>query len=76
MGTVIEFHGIKIKVNANDHNPPHVHIEGCGGRARYDLNKMEYMEYEGFSRSDLRAIESVIRRKAWLLWDEWRRFHD
>ena len=76
MSTVIEFHGIKIKVNATDHNPPHVPIEGCGGKARFDLVKMEFMKFQGFSRSDLRAIEDVIRRKVWLLWDEWRRFHE
>ncbi len=76
MGTVIEFEGVKIKINAKDHNPPHAHIEGNGGKARYNLKTMEFIEYSGFSRSDLNTIESIIRRKIWLLLDEWRRFHE
>lgn len=31
MSTVISFNGVKIKVNARDHSPPHAHVEGKYG---------------------------------------------
>jgi hypothetical protein len=76
IGTVLEFHGIKIKVNARDHHPPHVHIEGRGGNARFNLLSREFMESKGFSRSDLDLIREQILIDYDVLYSEWRRFHE
>ena len=37
MGTVLEFNGIKIRVNPREHSPPHIHVVGNGGSARFNL---------------------------------------
>ena len=56
MGTVDEFNGVKIRVNPRDHLPPHVHVVGNGGNARFSIDSMEWMESVGFTRSDLKTI--------------------
>jgi len=76
MGMIDQFHGIIIKVNARDHNPPHVHVIGKGGEARFNIKTMKWMESRTFSRSDLRAIEEVIERRIDECWNEWRRIHE
>lgn len=76
MGEVIYFHGVSIRVNPRDHNPPHVHVIGNGGKARFNLKTMEWMDSKGFTRSDLVAIREVIERRIEECWEEWRRNHD
>lgn len=76
MGTIVEFKGVKIRVNPRDHLPPHVHVIGNGGIARFNLETLEWMESREFSRSDLRAIEEVISEYLEELWAEWRRCHE
>jgi len=76
MGTIDSFHGVHIRVNPRDHNPPHVHVVGNGGKARFNLKTMEWMESSGFTRSDLKAIQEVIERRIEECWDEWRRCHE
>ena len=76
MSTIDEFNGVKIRVNPRDHYPPHIHIVGNGGSARFNIDSMEWMESLGFTRSDLKAIEEVIHRRIDEIWDEWRRGHE
>lgn len=76
MGTVVEFNGIKIRVNPRDHYPPHVHVVGKGCSARFNIQTMEWMESLEFSRSDLKAIEAVIYRRILEIWQEWERHHE
>lgn len=76
MVLIERFRGIKIKVNANDHNPPHCHVEGNGGKARFDLAEMEFMESEGFTRKDLEEIRAAIELYLPEIWATWRELHD
>lgn len=76
MGTVDSFCGIKIKVNARDHNPPHCHVEGNGGKARYNIVTMEWMESEGFTAADRNRIEIVIKRRIQEIRELWSEYHD
>ncbi len=76
MGTIVDFNGVKIRVNPRDHYPPHVHVDGNGGVARFNIETMEWMESLEFSRSDLRAIEEVIHQRIEEIWAEWRRCHE
>jgi len=76
MGTIVEFNGVKIRVNPRDHLPPHIHIVGNGGNARFNIDSMEWMESLGFTRSDLNAIEEVIHRRIAEIWDEWKKCHE
>lgn len=76
MGTVVSINGLKIKVNAKDHNPPHCHVEGRGGNGRYDIYKMEWMEVNGFSKSDQAKIESVILTFLDEIRNLWSEYHE
>ena len=75
MGEVTNFHGISIRVNPRDHSPPHLHVVGKGGHARFNILAMTWMDSKGFSRSDLSAIKGVIERRIEECWDEWRHNH-
>jgi len=76
MGTVVEFYGVKIRVNPRDDRPPYIHIVGNGGNARFNIEAMAWMNSLGFSRSDLKSIEEVIHQYIDEIRDEWRRIHE
>jgi hypothetical protein len=64
------------KINDDDHNPPHVHIEGGGASVRMNLLTLQFMDREtGFSNSTLRKILEKVRENRWLLLDEWEKKH-
>ena len=71
------FESLKFKINANDHNPPHVHVEGKGSSVRIDLVTLEFMDKEtDFSQGTLdRIMNEVIKRKEELL-SEWNAYHE
>jgi hypothetical protein len=70
------FESLKFKINANDHNPPHVHVEGKGSSVRINLLTLDFMDDKtDFSRGTLDLIMSeVIKRKDELLleWEAYR----
>lgn len=74
---VFIFESLKFKINANDHNPPHVHIEGKGASVRINLLTLMYMDDEtDFSRGTLdRIMAEVTKRKEELL-EEWKKYHE
>ena len=74
---VFIFESLKFKINVNDHNPPHVHIEGHGTSVRIDLLKLDFMDAEtDFSQGTLdRIMGEVIKRKEELM-AEWRNYHE
>jgi hypothetical protein len=69
--TVYEFDGIKIRIHAGDHNPPHVHVEGKGYEARFELKTMTLISNSGFSRSDISLIREQIEMRAVTLLEIW-----
>ena len=75
--TVFIFGSLKFKINANDHNPPHVHIEGNGTSIRINLLILEFMDDETqFSKAALgRIMTETIRRKEELM-EEWKNYHE
>lgn len=76
MVLIDQFRSIKIKVNARDHNPPHCHVEGNGGKARFNLITMEFMESEGFTKKDLMEITQVIARRYEEILEIWSELHN
>ncbi|OFZ54963.1 MAG: hypothetical protein A2428_03050 [Bdellovibrionales bacterium RIFOXYC1_FULL_54_43] len=76
MSTVVELNnGLKLTINADDHNPPHVHVIGRGGIAIINLRTFRPMIVKGFSLSDLRKINSAVRHYAPLLLAKWDELH-
>lgn len=67
---------LSYKINDDDHNPPHVHVEGGGASVRINLNTLEVMDSQtDFSASTLRQILEKVRENKWLLLDEWEKRH-
>lgn len=64
------------KINENDHNPPHVHVEGLGASVRINLLTMEVMDNEtDFSSSTLKKIIEKVSENRILLLDKWEEVH-
>ena len=74
---VFIFESLKFKINANDHNPPHVHVEGRGTSVRINLLTLDFMDDQtDFSQGTLdRIMSEVIKRKCELL-EEWEKYHE
>lgn len=74
---VFNFESLKFKINANDHNPPHVHVEGRGAGVRINLLTLDFMDDRtDFSQGTLDLIlKEVLKRKDELL-EEWKKYHE
>ncbi len=74
--TVFEFDGVKVRIHKKDHNPPHVHVEGKGYEARFDLRTMELLGNTGFSRGDIARIRAELEARALKLMEVWNAFNE
>jgi hypothetical protein len=75
MSTVFQSRGIKFKINSNDHNPPHVHVEGYGCNVRVNLLTLEQMDDTEFSHGDLKRIIDAIQTYQDELMAKWEEYH-
>jgi len=69
--TVYEVKNLKFRIYFKDHNPPHVHVDGKGARATFDLKKCECIENGGFSARAIHEIEKIIREKREIFLEAW-----
>jgi len=73
---VLSSQHLAYKINDDDHNPPHVHVEGSGASVRINLLTLEVMDAKtDFSTATLRKIVDKVRENKWLLLDEWEKKH-
>ena len=75
MSVILRIGKVNFKINAKDHNPPHVHVEGYGESVRINLNDLEQMDDTGFSPSALRMIREAVRMHHEELLDKWKEYH-
>lgn len=75
MGVVVRFDGIKLKINAKDHRPPHVHAEGYGEAVRINLLTLEQMDDTGFNKATVQRIIEEVGANRDLLLDAWEMYH-
>ena len=76
MSTVLVFRTLKFKINANDHNPPHVHIEGGGASVRVNLKTFEIMDTKtNFSERALGRIVTYVALHSEELMSVWEEYH-
>ena len=75
MSVVLQIGRVKFKINANDHNPPHVHVEGYGERVRINLMTLEQMDDTGFSPAALRLIREAVKMHREELTNKWKEYH-
>ncbi len=75
MSVVLRIGKVKFKINAKDHNPPHVHVEGYGEHVRIGLTNLEQMDDTGFSPSALRMICEAVQMHREELLSKWKEYH-
>jgi hypothetical protein len=73
---VYQFDGIKVRIHKGDHNPPHVHVEGKGHEARFDLRTLELISNDGFSRADIVRVRSELEVRALSLREIWDAYNE
>ena len=76
MPTVAEYQGLKLKIHAKDHNPPHVHVEKKGYEARIELNNLEILSVNGFSQNDMKKIIKLVSQYKEELMEAWNEYHE
>lgn len=68
---------MKFKINENDHNPPHVHVEGLGATVRINLITLEVMDSRtDFNKSTVNRIIEFVKLNQQHLLDKWEETHD
>lgn len=79
MPTVLVIFGLRIVIYPNDHRPAHVHIQGKGCEAVFNLHcpdgSPELRENYGFSQKELGKIAEVLAVNRVMLCTEWRKIH-
>ena len=73
---VLRFEHLKFRINANDHNPPHVHVEAGGESIRVNLLTLREMdESSEFSESLVRNVLKIVAENRDLLLEKWMEYH-
>lgn len=79
MPTVIVVFGLRVVIYPNDHRPAHVHVEGGGKEAVFNLNAPdglpELRENYGFSQKELKKISDELFDNLMLLCNKWKEIH-
>jgi hypothetical protein len=79
MATVLREQGFRAVVYPNDHRPAHVHVIEAESEAVFDLHcpggPPALRENYGFSRQDLRKIETILSRQITDICERWRAIH-
>ena len=69
--------GYAFRFRANDRSePPHVHVEDNGGRAKFWLPDAGLARSEGYNRRQLAAIQLIVAENAERWLRQWHDFFD
>ena len=79
MPTVLSIFGLRVVIYPNDHRPAHVHVQGAGLEAVFDLccpdGPPELRENYGFSERQLVRVATALAKDVTGLCSEWRSIH-
>lgn len=80
MPTVLMIFGLRVVIYPADHHPAHVHVQGNGCEAMFNLHcpegPPELRDNYGFSKKELGRIVDGLAANLTLLCTEWRNIHD
>jgi len=74
MPTIFRKNGFRFFFYSNEHPPPHVHIEGSDGTAKYNLDPIELIESMGLSNKDQRHIQQIIEENQTDFLTKWKNY--
>ena len=69
--TLYKVGNLRVVVYPKDHNPPHVHVIGPEGEAKFELESFECISVKGFSNRDVRRIRDFLRERKKMLMEAW-----
>ena len=73
------FRGLRVVIYPNDHRPPHVHVEGPGAWAVFNLNgpigPVDILDSDGFRQAALNEIAAELNIMIARCCAEWSRIH-
>ena len=75
MPEIFRFFGFSFFFYSREHDPLHVHVEGNGGIAKFELNGSRFVlsENRGIKPGDLKKIKVVIEENADIIIDQWNK---
>lgn len=76
MPEVFRFYGFSFFYYSKEHEPIHIHVEGKGGFAKYELQGEDFVQLEtnNIKHGDLKKIEQVIDDNKDLIVKHWNNY--
>lgn len=73
---VFRFYGFSFFFYSREHEPLHIHVEGNGGKAKFEWNGTEFIltEKQSIKAGDYRKIKSVIDENADIIISRWNEY--
>ena len=70
------FFGFFFFFYSREHEPPHIHVEGNGGMAKFDWNGSRFVlsERKGIKAIDFKRIKTVIDENSDIIINQWNKF--
>ena len=78
MGTVFRAFGMRFMIFPNDHSPPHLHVYGQGGQAKFNLiegGAPQLVSATGLTTVQLRQAQAAIQLRQDTALRAWRSLH-
>lgn len=60
MPELLRLFGLRFFFYSNEHLPPHIHVRGADGEARFTINPVSCVENNGLKNKDVYLAESII----------------
>ena len=78
MPEVFRFYGFSFFFYSREHEPPHIHVEGNGGMAKFDWDGKEFVQVEkaGIKANDFKKIKKMVDDNADIILKRWKEFFD
>jgi hypothetical protein len=71
MPTLFRAFGLRFFFYSNEHEPIHLHVRNADGEAKFDVERMEWLETRGLKNKDLKLAESLIEENKDLIISAW-----
>ena len=74
MPELLRLFGLRFFFYSNDHRPPHIHVRGNDGEARFSINPVNCIENNGLKKQDLYLAEAIIKTNKEEFLRKWNEF--